>query len=98
MPEYVTVLAVSAVVIGILWLVFDGLPRYLTYSRVFPDEHLKQVAPEPHAAPVRPYSVDNAHWVMQDHIDCDTDSCHAKRAAFRTLVEAGHVTPARNLR
>ncbi|GAA5048035.1 hypothetical protein [Nocardia callitridis] len=48
---------------------------------------------ECHSAPKVPYTVEQAHRVMQLRIDCDTATCPAKYAAFWTVVDAGHATP-----
>lgn len=50
----------------------------------------------PHDAPDRPFSTVEAHQVMQRHIDCTIRRCARKRAAWDTLVRAGHATPARS--
>lgn len=47
----------------------------------------------PHEAPDRPFTVEGAHYAMQRHAGCSMDTCARKRAAHRTLVEAGHVVP-----
>lgn len=48
-----------------------------------------------HRAPDMPYSVQSAHEVMQDLIDCDADTCAAKQAAIDILIAAKHFVPAR---
>lgn len=47
----------------------------------------------PHEAPDRPFSVADAHRVMQGHRGCQRDECLRKRAAYDTLVGAGHIKP-----
>jgi hypothetical protein len=47
----------------------------------------------PHEAPARPLSVHEAHLTTQRHRECPMDRCPRKRAAWRTLIEAGRVTP-----
>ncbi len=46
-----------------------------------------------HDAPVGPLTPDHAHTIMQMHVECRVDDCPRKRAAFRTLVEAGRIKP-----
>ncbi|MEV6325553.1 hypothetical protein AB0M45_30935 [Nocardia sp. NPDC051787] len=41
--------------------------------------------------------MDEAHWITQEHIDCDAISCAAKSAAIRVLTEAGRMKPARDV-
>jgi hypothetical protein len=47
-----------------------------------------------HQAPPTPFTVDEAHLVMQQHRRCLGEACARKRAAFRVLVHAGHAVPA----
>lgn len=42
-----------------------------------------------HRKPLDPYTLEQAHAVMQHHRECGTDICRAKHAAFWTLVDAG---------
>ncbi|WP_132369818.1 hypothetical protein [Nocardia alba] len=46
-----------------------------------------------HDAPDRPFTADEAHREMQVHRSCRLDGCDRKAVAFRTLIEAGRVTP-----
>lgn len=46
-----------------------------------------------HAAPGRPFEVQQAHEVMQAHRECSLDECPHKDAAYRALVEAGRIRP-----
>ncbi|MGW4370790.1 hypothetical protein ACWEKT_34640 [Nocardia takedensis] len=46
-----------------------------------------------HEAPAEPFTADEAHHEMQVHRTCRLDGCARKAAAFRTLIEAGRVTP-----
>ncbi|MEV4126950.1 hypothetical protein [Nocardia sp. NPDC049707] len=59
-------------------------------------EILQRVAGEDtcHRAPGYPYAIDEAHWIMQERIDCTIERCAAKRMAYTTLVEAGRIVPA----
>ncbi len=47
----------------------------------------------PHEAPDRAFTPEAAHYAMQRHAGCPIDTCARKRAAHRTLVEAGRVVP-----
>ncbi|WP_067469958.1 hypothetical protein [Nocardia amamiensis] len=101
MPDdLVTTLLIIATVLALLWLIFDGLPRFL-------DRREKATGPVPdgglvesrcHPAPLVPFTVAQSRIVMQKLIRCDAEHCDAKAAAFRVLVEAGLVKPARALR
>ncbi|MEU2042490.1 hypothetical protein [Nocardia niwae] len=46
-----------------------------------------------HRPPEQPFTVEQAHRVMQGHRPCRADACPRKRAAFRTLVASGRVIP-----
>ncbi|WP_157128955.1 hypothetical protein [Nocardia amamiensis] len=46
-----------------------------------------------HAAPMLPFTVDQAHEVMQIHLNCRAKNCPRKQAALDTLAEAGRVVP-----
>lgn len=46
-----------------------------------------------HEAPDTPFSVDQAHIVMQQHRLCGADICARKKSAFRVLIAAGHAVP-----
>ncbi|WP_157186419.1 hypothetical protein [Nocardia jiangxiensis] len=46
-----------------------------------------------HTAPPRPFTVAQAHRVMQLHRACHRDECPRKRTAYRTLVEAQRLRP-----
>ncbi|MEU2031249.1 hypothetical protein [Nocardia amamiensis] len=99
--EFGVVLIVTAAVVGVLLLLFWVLPWLIDLGRQRPElDHADEMLerPGPHAAPTRPYLVDEAHWVTQDHIDCDARTCGAKGAALDVLIEAGRMRPGRNLR
>ncbi|MGQ4618458.1 hypothetical protein [Nocardia sp. R7R-8] len=101
--ELITTLVVIAAVLAGLWLIFDGLPRFLERgdkrSALTPDGGLPDRAEyDCHPAPVVPFTVPQARIVMQKLIRCDAESCDCKAAAFRVLVEAGRVKPAKALR
>ncbi|GAA5045453.1 hypothetical protein [Nocardia callitridis] len=49
---------------------------------------------ECHAAPQVPYTVEQAHRVLQVRINCDIATCSDKHAAFWTMVDSGRATPA----
>ncbi|WP_067476455.1 hypothetical protein [Nocardia amamiensis] len=100
--ELVNTLLIIATVLALLWLPFEGLPGFL-------DRREKATAPDPdsgpgpaesdcHPAPVVPFTVAQARIVMQKLIRCDAERCDCKAVAFRTLVEAGLVKPARDLK
>lgn len=40
-----------------------------------------------------PMSPDQAHLVMQQHIECDRDICRRRQAAYQILCDAGHLKP-----
>ncbi|WP_280186167.1 MULTISPECIES: hypothetical protein [Nocardia] len=100
--ELVTTLVVIASVLAGLWLVFDGLPRFLERGTKRPaavdDELPAPVEHDCHPAPVVPFTIPQARIVMQKLIRCDADHCDCKAAAFRALVEAGLAKPAKALR
>ncbi|WP_039802557.1 hypothetical protein [Nocardia araoensis] len=80
------VLIMVAAVVGGFILLFWVLPWMIDHRPQEPD----------HAAPSIPYPVDEAHLVMQDHLDCDATSCEARAHAVRVLREAGRMVPARD--
>ncbi|MEU2031634.1 hypothetical protein [Nocardia amamiensis] len=102
MPEELAVvLIVAAAVVGMLLLLFCVLPWLIDLGSQLTELGDPAELPQrqgPHAAPRRPYLVDEAHWVTQEHIDCDARTCGAKGAAIDVLIEAGRVRPGRNLR
>ncbi|MGW5440390.1 hypothetical protein [Nocardia asteroides] len=46
-----------------------------------------------HRAPTRPLSADRAHELTQKHKPCSAEDCACKRAALRTQIRAGRMTP-----
>ncbi|UAK34632.1 hypothetical protein K8O92_12775 [Nocardia asteroides] len=101
--ELVTTLVVIASVLFGLWLIFDGLPRFLERGEKAPEPTLDgglsdRLESDCHPAPVVPFTVAQARIVMQKLIRCDAERCDCKAAAFRVLVEAGLVRPAKALR
>jgi hypothetical protein len=44
-----------------------------------------------HRAPTVPYTVEQAHKAMQQHLECGADICGAKRSAMYTLEDAKRV-------
>ncbi|MGK8558420.1 hypothetical protein [Nocardia gipuzkoensis] len=102
MPEELAVvLIVAAAVVGMVLLLFWVLPWLIDLGRQRPELQHADEMPEPlgpHAAPKRPYLVDEAHWVTQEHIDCDARTCGAKGAAIDILIEAGRMRPGRSFR
>ncbi|MEU7630407.1 hypothetical protein AB0C34_10525 [Nocardia sp. NPDC049220] len=83
MSEHVTLLIVVGTTFFLDWVIFVGLPYALN--------HLGGC----HAGPEGLYSLQQAHEVMQDLINCDADNCAAKRAAMDVLIAAKHFVPAR---
>lgn len=45
------------------------------------------------AAPLRRFTVDQAHTAMQLHVDCLIPECPRKTHAWNVLVQAGHIRP-----
>ncbi|GAA5051509.1 hypothetical protein [Nocardia callitridis] len=88
----IVVVVGSLALLGVVfWLLPWLLDRPVDVPGAVPvDEILKRGC---HAAPEAPYSVEQAHRVMQVRIDCDTATCAAKHAAFWTVVDAGRATP-----
>ncbi|MGV9724946.1 hypothetical protein [Nocardia beijingensis] len=81
-----TILIIAAAVVGGFILLFWVLPWMI--------DHERQEAE--HAAPSIPYLVGEAHLAMQDHLNCDANSCGARAHAVRVLREAGRMVPARD--
>ncbi|WP_067469279.1 hypothetical protein [Nocardia amamiensis] len=98
MPAELTVIVVIGSVFLIAWLITGALHRHGPADTSVDDDGTKCLAHDPHAAPARPYAVDEAHWITQEHIDCDAISCAAKGAAIRVLTEAGRMKPGRDVR
>ncbi|MEU1996489.1 hypothetical protein ABZ511_18695 [Nocardia gamkensis] len=98
--ELVTTLVVIASVLAGLWLIFDGLPRFLERGdkRRAPAIDGDRTEYDCHPAPAVPFTVPQARIVMQKLIRCDAERCDRKAAAFRTVVEAGLARPAKALR
>lgn len=46
-----------------------------------------------HRAPTDPFTPEQAHTAMQQHLECGTDRCAAKHAALWLLVDAGLTVP-----
>ncbi|MFI2282896.1 hypothetical protein [Nocardia beijingensis] len=100
--ELVTTLVVITSVLAGLWLIFDGLPRLLERGSKRTPSADTDLPGRPeydcHPAPVVPFTVPQARIVMQKLLRCEADQCDCKAAAFRVLVEAGLVRPAKALR
>ncbi|MEV5840296.1 hypothetical protein [Nocardia sp. NPDC052112] len=98
--ELMTLTVIAAVVAGMGLIVYflpsiidpDGTPE----SSVPAGEILHRVASEDtcHHAPEIGYTVDDAHAMMRERLDCTIDRCAAKRMAYTTLVESGRIVPA----
>jgi len=54
---------------------------------------IHQFQQEMHQAPLVPFTVAEAHSVMQFHVACRAKKCPRKAAALQALVEAGRVVP-----
>lgn len=50
-----------------------------------------QVEQEAHQAPTVPFTIDQAHRVMQFHVACRAKRCPRKAAAQLALVDAGRM-------
>ena len=48
---------------------------------------------EAHQPPAVPFTIEQAHTVMQFHVACQANRCPRKAAALDTLVDAGRVVP-----
>lgn len=48
---------------------------------------------EPHQAPAQPFTINQAHAVMQLHVACRAKKCPRKAAALQTLISAGRLIP-----
>ncbi|WP_433715384.1 hypothetical protein ACQP2U_16015 [Nocardia sp. CA-084685] len=101
--DLVTAMVVAAAVMFFLWLVFYGLP-YLLGSGAIPDEAipatdiLERVTGETariHPAPPSGYTVEEAGYVMQEHLECSREICDAKNTAYWIRAEAGKLQPTR---
>ncbi|GAB2690376.1 hypothetical protein GCM10027089_09860 [Nocardia thraciensis] len=46
-----------------------------------------------HTAPARPFTITQAHRVMQLHKACRREDCPRKRAAYQTLLDARRLKP-----
>jgi len=54
------------------------------------------VRQEIHQAPTIPFSIEQAHLVMQSHVACRAKRCPRKAAAQLVLVDAGRMVLAEN--
>lgn len=50
-------------------------------------------AQETHQAPSTPFTIEQAHTVVQFHIACRAIRCPRKSAALQVLTEAGRLVP-----
>ncbi|MEV4128123.1 hypothetical protein [Nocardia sp. NPDC049707] len=101
--ELITAMVVAAAVIFFLWLIFYGLPRVLGADAV-PDgaipatDILERVASETsriHPAPPGGYTVEEAGYVLQEHLECSREICDAKNIAYWIRADAGKLQPTR---
>ncbi|WP_329408276.1 hypothetical protein OG563_38700 [Nocardia vinacea] len=101
--DLVTAMVVAAAVMFFLWLVFYALP-YLLGSDTVPDDAipatdiLERVASGTsriHPAPPGGYTVEEAGYVLQEHLECSREICDAKNVAYWIRVDAGKLRPTR---
>lgn len=83
MPDYVAAIAIG----GAVAVVLVGTMFVLPWLVEREDE------PEPRPEPLPRMTVERAHDVMRLYRRRTLDDCAEKRAAFRTLVAAGHIVP-----
>jgi hypothetical protein len=50
-------------------------------------------AQDTHRAPMVPFTIQQAHHVMQRHATCRAKDCPRKAAAFQVLIDAGRMKP-----
>ncbi len=62
-------------------------------AREAPTQRLRAAVGWDHEAPFEPFTVHQAHRVMQQHRLCFQEDCARKRAAYRVLVEARRLRP-----
>ncbi|RDI53896.1 hypothetical protein [Nocardia mexicana] len=93
----VMIIAALVILSAIVWFAPDTLPPAPTLTHPAPEEPAMDTSVWPvgwpHEAPDRPMSVSDARHSMQRHRDCYREDCPRKRAAYQTLVDAGHIKP-----
>jgi len=78
---------------GVVYLLLRADREYEREDSEAPTQTLPPVVAWTHEAPDHPLTVAGAHRIMQQHRACDRDDCPRKAAAYRVLVEAGHIKP-----
>lgn len=54
---------------------------------------MPHIAGPTHSHPEHPLTVESAHLIMQQHLDCRTFECPRKATAYSCLVRAGKIVP-----
>ncbi len=83
------VILLASLIFGLMPWIWDREPK-----PEIPEVFIDTFTLGPHAAPLHPYSVEEAHWAMQDHLDCYGTACRARAAAVTVLRETGRMVPA----
>ncbi len=83
--------AVIFVVVALLMLRADR--EEVRAAREAPTQRLRTVIGWQHEAPAEPFTVPQAHRVMQQHRMCLREDCARKSEAYWTLVEARRLRP-----
>lgn len=85
--------AVFAITGAVVWLALRSDRAYAREDSEAPTRVFHVVTGWNHDAPSEPLTVRGAHLEMQNHRLCQREDCPRKRAAYRTLIEAGRLTP-----
>ncbi|MBH0780942.1 hypothetical protein [Nocardia bovistercoris] len=78
---------------GSLWAILGGCGLLVAAAAMVGASFGCDAARAGHDSPASPFTVPQAHDVMQSHRGCDADGCPRKAAAFRALVDAGRIVP-----
>ncbi|WP_216908258.1 hypothetical protein OG225_30080 [Nocardia sp. NBC_01377] len=78
---------------GSLWSILLGCGLLVAVAGVVGSWLDRTQGSREHDSPAAPFSIEQAHTVMQSHCGCRADDCSRKAAAFRALVEAGRIVP-----
>lgn len=89
----VLVAAFAAIFATVVVLMLRSDREELRAAREAPTQRLRTVVGWAHEAPYDPFTVPQAHRVMQQHRLCHREDCDRKNAAYRTLVEARRLRP-----
>ncbi|NKY25531.1 MULTISPECIES: hypothetical protein [Nocardia] len=65
----------------------------MPYSTLAIHQLANMTEQETHLAPDAPFTVRQAHTVMQFHVACRAKKCPRKAAALQALSDAGRVVP-----